>query len=170
MPDNPLAKIQDGLPLGLRFYDTLGKQSRWAYECARGVSHNEYQFTDECYVPPFQVVRLSIASTSFTMTLVCVDDETEYDMSVICPDLVNAISIKTVGIYDYITYKYGHDCCEFPFENVLFYIRLEDGTNTWYSELFRIYSDLDDAETYYRDWTPGSQRWIDGNELRIWTP
>jgi hypothetical protein len=97
---NPLI---NGLHLGLRFYDSEDQQSRYKYTCEKGVNHNEYQYTDNCVMPPFQIVRTPLPATTFDMYLVCVDTEEEFDMSTYCPDMVNSITLKTVGLYDYIT-------------------------------------------------------------------
>ena len=107
--------IKDGLPLGLHFYDTLGKQKRFQYTCLKGVSHMEYQYTDNCTIPPFQIVRASIIGTDISVFLICVDTEEEFDMGTICPALEANISIKTIGTFDYITYPATHACCSLPF-------------------------------------------------------
>jgi len=161
--------IVNGLPLGLRFYDSEDQQSRYKYTCRKGVHHNEYQYTDNCVVPPFQVMRSPIPATAFDMYIVCSDTGTEYHINDICPDLVNSITLKTVGVYDYITYLGVHACCTFPFiVKSLVYIRLEDGTNEWYSEQFWIdpdgVSDYDDDN--YRLWIAGGIR--STPDLRIW--
>lgn len=161
--------IKDGLPLGLRFYDTLGKQKRYQYTCAKGVSHYEYQYADGCTIPPFQLVRGSIASTDISVFLICEDTEEEFDMGTICPALEANISIKTIGSYDYITYPGTHVCCALPFVGqVLVYVRVEDGTNYWFSEFFWIDMDMEDADTYNRLWIPANDRTFDGTQLRIW--
>lgn len=160
--------VKDGLPLGLRFYDTLGKQSRFAYDCRKGVAHWEYQYTDECTLPPFQIVRSPAPATSFEITIVCVDTSEEYVMSAVCPALLADLEVKTIGIYDYITYPGNNACCDFLFAHALVYLVVTDGTNTWYSELFYIDSNMEDVDTYYRLWTPSDSRTFDGIDLRIW--
>lgn len=160
--------VKDGLPLGLRFYDTIGKQSRFQYDCRKGVSHNEYQYTDECTLPPFQLVRQSLPGTSIEVTIICVDTGEEYVMSSLCAALIADITIKTIGVYDYITYKGNNACCTFLFAHALVYLRVEDGSNTWYSELFFIDGNMEDVDTYYRLWTPSDSRTFDGIDLRIW--
>lgn len=171
MGTNRTASVEDGLPLGLRFYDTLGKQKRFTFDCARGVSHNEYQYTDGCVLPPFQVVRATIPSEDIDITLVCVDSGDEYDINTLCPDVISALAIVQVEDYDTIVYKADNDCCSLnlgTYGKILAYLVVEDGTNTWYSELFRMDSGLEDAETYYRDWTPSQHRSYSPTELRIW--
>lgn len=160
--------IADGLPLGLRFYDTLGKQARFKYQCRKGVLHKEYQYTDLCTLPPFQVLRVASPLDTIYVTLVCLDDETEVVLNSVCPALTSSIVIKTIGAVDYISYLAVHDCCNLPFTQALVYIRLEDGVNTWYSEPFWVYGDLEDAATYYRDWSPAEPRTFDNIDLRTW--
>ena len=161
--------VADGLPLGLHFYDTLGKQKRYQYTCAKGVNHYEYQYTDDCVVPPFQLLRSSIESSDISVFLICVDTGEEFDMGTVCPALEANIAIKTIGSYDYITYPGTHACCDFPFSGqMLVYARVEDGVNYWYSELFWIDVETEDVDTYYRLWTPANDRTFDGTQLRIW--
>jgi len=160
--------IVNGLPLGLRFYDSEDQQCRYKYTCIKGVKHYEYQYTDLCSLPPFQIVRSPIPSTTFDLYLVCVESEEEVDVNTICPDLTNSITLKTVGIWDYITYLGVHDCCLFPYDRkTLVYIRLADGTNEWYSELFWIEpTGVDEGDTNYRLWIAGGIRKTP--DLRIW--
>jgi hypothetical protein len=160
--------IVNGLPLGLRFYDSEDQQSRYKYNCRKGVKHREYQYTDNCSLPPFQVLRSPIPATTFQMYLVCLESGTEYDVNTLCPALVGSITLKTVGIYDYITYLGIHDCCTLPFTiKTLVYIRLEDGTNEWYSEEFWIDpSGVASGDTNYRLWIAGGVR--AAPDLRIW--
>jgi hypothetical protein len=163
--------IENGLPLSLRIYDALEKQKRFKYTCAQGILHNEYQYTDNCQMPPFQIKRASDPSTDIDVYIICVDSGTEYDMSTECPDLINDIDIITVGAYDYITYPANHVCCGLGFvTKTLVYLRIEDGVSTWYSELFYIDAGagIGDLDTYYRVWLPGSIRSVDPDDLRIW--
>ena len=160
--------IVNGLPLGLRFYDSEDQQCRYRYTCLKGVKHNEYQYSDACSLPPFQVMRFPIPSVTFDMYLVCVETEAEYDLNTLCPDLVASLTVATVGLYDYITYLGVHNCCTLPFTiKTLVYIRLEDGTNQWFSELFYIDpSGVDSGDTNYRLWIAGGYRV--SPDLRIW--
>ena len=162
--------VVNGLPLGLRFYDSEDQQCKYKYTCRKGVHHREYQYTDDCSVPPFQIVRSPIPEDTFTMTIICSDTAAEYDINNICPDLVNSITLKTIGNYDYITYlgSIAHTCCAFGFQTKsLVYIRLEDGTNEWYSEEFWIDpSGVDTGDTNYRLWIAGGIR--STPDLRIW--
>lgn len=161
--------IENGLPLGLRFYDALEKQKRFKYTCAKGIQHNEYQYTDNCVMPPWQLKRASAISTSIDVFIICVDSGTEWDMDTECPDMISDITLTTVGLYDYITYPASHACCGLPFfVKTLVYLRVEDGTSTWYSELFYLEPGSGGIDTYYRTWLPGSYRSIDPTDLRIW--
>jgi hypothetical protein len=160
--------IVNGLPLGLRFYDSEDQQCRYKHTCQKGVHHNEYQYTDNCSLPPFQIIRNPLPSDMFDMYLHCSDEDIEYDINTLCPDLVASISLKTVGLYDYITYTGVHACCTLPFTvRTLVYIRLEDGTNTWFSEEFYIDpTGVSSGDTNYRLWMIGSNRVAP--DLRIW--
>jgi hypothetical protein len=160
--------VVNGLPLGLRFYDSEDQQCRYKYTCQKGVEHNEYQYSDICSLPPFQIVRNPIPSSTFDMYIVCVESLQEIHVNDDCPDLVNSIELKTVGLYDYISYLGVHTCCALPYSRkTLVYIRLEDGTNEWYSELFWIDpSGVDSGDTNYRLWVAGGVR--STPDLRIW--
>jgi hypothetical protein len=83
-------------------------------------------------------------------------------------DLINSITLKTVGMYDYITYTGVHTCCALGYTNkTLVYLRLEDGTNEWFSEEFWIDpSGVDSGDTNYRLWIAGGIRKTP--DLRIW--
>ena len=160
--------IVNGLPLGLRFYDSEDQQCRYKYTCIKGVQHNEYQYSDVCSLPPFQVMRSPIPSITFDLYLVCVESLQEVHVNDECADLVNSITLKTVGMYDYITYTGVHTCCTLPYtRKTLVYIRLEDGTNEWYSELFWIDpTGVDSGDTDYRLWIAGGIR--KAPDLRVW--
>jgi hypothetical protein len=159
--------IVNGLPLGLRFYDSEDQQCRYKNTCQKN-SHNEYQYADECTMPPFQVMRSPIPEATFDWYIVCVGSDVEYDINDICPDMVNSILLESIGIYDYITYLGIHNCCTLPFNTKsLVYIRLEDGINQWFSELFYINpAGVDTGDTNYRLWTAGGVR--SSPDLRIW--
>jgi hypothetical protein len=162
--------IVNGLPLGLRFYDSEDQQCKWKYTCVKGVKHQEYQYTDNCSLPPFQVLRSPIPAAVFDLYIICVESGTEWHVNDICAPLVASITLKTVGIYDYITYSGNdyHACCAFPFTlKTLVYLRLEDGTNEWFSEEFWIDpSGVDAGDTNYRLWIAGGVR--STPDLRIW--
>jgi hypothetical protein len=160
--------VVNGLPLGLRFYDSEDQQCRYKYTCQKGVQHNEYQYADVCSLPPFQIVRNPIPSSTFDLYIVCVESLQEVHVNDDCPDLVNSIELKTVGLYDYISYLGVHTCCALPYSRkTLVYIRLEDGTNEWFSELFWIDpTGVDSGDTNYRLWIAGGVR--STPDLRIW--
>lgn len=161
--------VENGLPLGLRFYDKLEKQKRFKYTCAQGVLHNEFQYTDNCSVPPWQIKRLADPATTIDVYMICVDSGYEWDLNTECPDMINNIELTTIGLYDYITYPASHSCCGLGiYTKTLVYLRIEDGTNTWYSELFWIDADAVDIDTYYRIWIPGGIRSTNPDDLRIW--
>ena len=160
--------VVNGLHLGLRFYDSEDQQSKYKYTCRKGVHHQEYQYTDNCVLPPFQIMRSPIPSITFDLFIVCSDTGAEVYVNDICMDLINSITLKTVGLYDYITYFGIHDCCNFGFlYKSLVYIRLEDGVNEWFSEEFWIDpSGVDSGDTNYRLWIAGGVRKTP--DLRIW--
>lgn len=162
--------LENGLPLGLRFYDSLEKQKRFKHTCAQGVLHNEYQYTDNCDVPPWQIVRVADPSTTIQVTMICADTGFEWDLNTECPDMITDITLVTIGIYDYITYPATHACCGLGIgTKTLVYLRVEDTVNTWYSEMFFIDPGTGgDLDTYYRAWLPGHIRSVDPNDLRIW--
>jgi len=160
---------ENGLPLSLRFYDALEKQKRFKYTCAKGVKHNEFQYTGNCDFPPWQIVRVASPSVDIDVFVICVESGFEWQMSVECPDMIADITIQTVGVYDYITYFANHDCCGLGIiQKTLVYLRVEDGTDSWYSELFWIDPVITDLDTYYRVWLPGNVRSVDPDDLRIW--
>ena len=159
------------LPLGLRFYDSLEKQKRWHYTCAKGIRHNEYQYADTCDLPPFQIMRTSIPTADCDIYVLCADTGDElFQMSVDCPALLADIQIATVGSYDYVTYPGGHACCNFNVTlKTLVYLRYEDTDNTLYSELFWIEPKAEgDLDTYYRVWLGNNRRSSDPDDLRIY--
>lgn len=160
--------VINGLPLGLRFYDSEDQQCKYKYGCRKGVHHREYQYSDNCTLPPFQIVRFPDPSVAFQMYLVCSDNGVELDVNAACPDLVNSITVKTVGNYDYITYLGIHDCCNLAYtRKTLVFIRLLDGVNEWFSEEFWIDpSGVQTGETNYRLWIAGGIRVAP--DLRIW--
>jgi len=88
--------LENGLPLGLRFYDALEKQKRWKYTCAQGILHNEFQYTDNCDLPPWQIVRAADPSISIQVTMICADDGSEWDLNTECPDMITDITIATL--------------------------------------------------------------------------
>lgn len=160
--------IVNGLPLGLRFYDSEDQQCRYKYGCRKGVHHREYQYADNCSLPPFQIMRTPIPADTFDLYIVCVESLQEVYVNDICMDLINSITLKTIGMYDYITYTGVHTCCAFGYDiKTLVYLRLEDGTNKWYSEEFWIDpSGVDTGDTNYRLWIAGGIRKTP--DLRIW--
>lgn len=160
--------VVNGLPLGLRFYDSEDQQCKYKYTCRKGVHHQEYQYSSECTLPPFQIVRNPDPSDTFDLYIVCVDTGAEIHVNDVCMDLINSITLKTVGLYDYITYLGVHDCCTFGFDyKSLVYLRLEDGTNEWFSEEFWIDpTGVDSGDTNYRLWIAGGRR--SAPDLRVW--
>jgi hypothetical protein len=164
--------VKNGLPLGLRFYDSEDQLSKEKYTCLKGVSHQEYQYTDSCTVPPFQVMRPSSPILTFKIYIICVGTGDEYDMDSECPDMVSNLQVKSVGLYDYITYFATHTCCNLTIfsTRALVTVRLEEvgSTRKWYSEEFYIDpSGVDVIGTSYRLWMAGGIRKVDLTDLRI---
>lgn len=164
--------VSNGLPLGLRMYDSEDQLSDQKYTCSKGVSHNEYQYTDACTVPPFQVVRASSPLSTFKLYLICVGTGEEYDMDTYCPDMVANIELHSVGLYDYIVYPATHTCCNLAMftERALVKIRLEEATGTgkWYSEKFYMDpSGVDVLGTNYRLYMVGGIRASSLTDLRV---
>ena len=163
--------IVNGLPLGLRFYDSEDQRCKYKYTCRKGVHHREYQYSDMCHVPPFQIVRTPIPEDIFDMYLHCSEDDTEIcHINDVCASIVNAIELKTIGWNDYISYFGLEDCsgCSIPITTkTLVYIRLEDTINEWYSEDFWVDpTGVDTGDTNYRLWIAGGIRKTP--DLRIW--
>jgi hypothetical protein len=163
--------VKNGLPLGLRFYDSEDQLSKEKWTCLK-VSHSEYQYTDDCTIPPFQVMRLASPITDFKMYIICVDSGVEYDMDSECPDMVANLEVHSVGLYDYIVYPASHACCNLSMFTLraLVTIRLEEdgGTMKWYSEEFYIDpSGVAVIGDSYRLWMAGGIRSSDITDLRI---
>lgn len=165
--------LSNGFPLGLRMYDSEDQLSDQKYSCLKGVSHNEYQYTDSCYLPPFQVIRPVSHITVFKIYIICVGTGVEYDMDTYCPAMVANLELHTVGLYDYIIYPATHNCCNLGIftERALVTIRLEEvgGTGKWYSEKF--YMDPSGVQVRgsdYRLYMMGGIRTTDLTDLRTW--
>jgi len=158
------------LPLGLRIYDSLEKQKRWKFNLAKGVKHLEYQYCDNCDLPPWQYKRISDPAFDMEVYVLCSDNGNEIaQLTIDCPDAISNIEIATVGEYDYITYPATHDCCGLGvFVKTKVYLKITDGVGTYYSEEFWIDPATSDLDTYYRIWLPGGVRSSDPDDLRIW--
>lgn len=167
-------KINDGLILPFRFYDDINKQMRYRgcgrYETQDMIRHNEYLIVNGCALLPFQIIRPTSVSTTTNLYLVNVNTGVETNItSYVDSDDWN---IETVGEYDYITYYgrieilNGADCA---FDDCIYYAKFNDGTDTWYSELFRV-NDVDAAvETDLRVWSTGRgtyRLWEDSDDIR----
>lgn len=164
-----MTQIENGLPVGLKFYDDLYKQKRFTYECYKGVRHKEYQYTDNCTLPPFQIRRSTDPSTTKELEIICVDTGEVFDLMALYPSIVDNIGIFSIGAYDYILYYGNHDCMNLDIDQkILVYAHFSDGDNDWYSELFWMDPNLTSVEDYYREWTPGQIRKVDSSDLRIW--
>ena len=166
--------LKNGLPLGLRMYDSEDQLSDQKYTCSKGVSHNEYQYTDSCTLPPFQVVRANALISTFKLYVICVGTQEEFDMDTYCPDMVANLQLTTVGLYDYIVYPATHACCNLSIfsERALVTIRLEEvgGTGKWYSEKFYIDpSGVDVIGSSYRLYMAGGIRKASLTDLRVYT-
>jgi hypothetical protein len=153
-------------------YDSEDQLSKEKYTCLKGVSHQEYQYTDDCTVPPFQVIRASSPVTTFKVYIICVGTQVEYDMDNYCPDLVANLEVYSVGLYDYVIYPATHACCNFTLFDVraLVTIRLEEvgGTGKWYSEEFFLEpGDVQVRSDSYRLWSLAGIRTTDLTDLRV---
>jgi len=168
-----MSNLSNGLPLGLRMYDSEDQLSKEKYTCLKGVSHQEYQYTDACSVPPFQVIRESSPITTFKIYIICVGTQEEFDMSTYCAAMVANLEVHSVGLNDYIVYPSTHACCNLTIFDVraLCTIRLEEvgGAGKWYSEEF--YLDPSGVEVVgeaYRLWSMSGIRSVDLTDLRIY--
>lgn len=165
--------VKNGLPLGLRFYDSEDQLSKEKYTCLKGVSHQEYQYTDSCTVPPFELMRPASPLAVFKIYIICVGTGDEYDMDSECPDMVNNLELHSVGLFDYIVYPATHACCNLAMfsARALVTVRVEEvgGSMKWYSEEFYIDpSGVQVQGTNYRLWMAGGRRSVDLTDLRVW--
>ena len=164
-------EINDGLILPFRFYDSLDKQMRYR-GCGRydqdEIVHNEYLISYGCKLLPFQIKRTTDPSETLNLSIVNINTDVETDLTafVVSSDW----DITTVGEFDFITY-FGRNDIEDAgclIDECVYYAKFNDGTYTWYSELFKVVqSGFDSSE--YRIWskTVGSFREWDEDELRI---
>ena len=174
-------EINGGLILPFRFYDNIEKQMRYR-GCGRynqdQIRHNEYLLSYGCRLLPFQIIRVSSVSTTKNLSIVSISTGAETDLT----SSVNAAEwdITTIASYDYITYfgKLDFTDVSCPIENDVFYAKFNDGTSTWYSELFRVVGVGCDegtgvTEENYRMWNKRTSqgdtnyREWDGTDLRI---
>lgn len=164
-----MSNIENGLPLGLKFYDNILKQKRYKYECRKGVMHNEYQYTDLCTIPPFQIRRSYNPIEDKELKIICVDTGEITDLIALLPAIADNIEIQTIGLYDYITYFGTHVCMNLSLDRkALFYATFSDTESTWYSELFWIDPDFEEVTTYYRLWAATNIRDSGAGDLRIY--
>ena len=151
-------EINDGLILPFRFYDALEKQMRYRgcgrYDEQGDIRHNEYLIMPGCRLLPFQIRRAADPSETTNLAIVNVSNDVETDITA----FVNAADweIETIGAYDYITF-FGRneilDGANCALDNCVYYAKFNDGTYTWYSELFKV-MDVDAAvDTDYRIWS-----------------
>ena len=168
-------KINDGLILPFRFYDDVNKQMRYRgcgrYETGDEIIHNEYLITVGCRLLPFQIRRATDPSTTTNLSVVNITTDVETDLTSYVDS--SDWGIETVGEYDYITYfgsseiLDGGNCV---FDNCIYYAKFNDGTNTWYSELFRV-ADVDaEVDNDYRIWSTDRgalRKWEDSDDIRI---
>ena len=164
-------EINSGLILPMRFYSALDKQMRFR-GCGRymqdEIRHNEYLISYGCRLLPFQIVRATDVSTTTNLSIVNIatDAETDLTAAVDADDWV----IETIGEFDYITYLGNNDIDDGGclIDTCNYYAKFNDGTYTWYSEVFKVVqSGFDDTE--YRIWSDarGCFREWDDDELRI---
>jgi len=163
--------INDGLILPFRFYDSIDKQMRYR-GCGRWeqneIRHNEYLISYGCRLLPFQIRRASDPSTTTNLSIVNVHTDVETDLTA---DVAAADwDITTVGEFDHITYFGNNDIEDGGclIDECIYYAKFNDGTHTWYSELFRVVQSGFDA-TEYRIWSKarGALREWDTDDLRI---
>ena len=165
-------EINDGLILPFRFYDALEKQMRFR-GCGRYaeqglIRHDEYLIAYGCRLLPFQIVRATDPSTTTNLSIFNVRDGVETDLTAFVP--AADWDITTVGEWDYITYFGNLDIDDggCPIDTCLYYATFNDGTYTWYSELFNVVQS-GFSSTDYRIWSIaiGAFREWDADELRI---
>ena len=165
--------INEGLILPFRFYDALEKQMRYRgcgrYGTQDEIRHDEYLIVYGCRLLPFQIKRATNPSTTTTLKVINVNTSVETDLTSYVDS--DDWDIRTAGEFDYITYFGNVDILDAGaclFDECIYYATFSDGTNTWYSELFKVIQS-GFTETNYRIWSkaPSSLReWQDG-EYRI---
>lgn len=124
----------------LPWYDSLEKQNHrlwWAYDRVFPLA------TELDKIPPFQIVRSPQTGAAITeFKLIRFEDNVETDI------LLNAqstgLEVATFDDYDLLIYPSTLSLGLAGVEIGAYYLKLSDGTNTWYSEVFTMCDDLSD--------------------------
>jgi len=164
-------EINDGLILPFRFYDSLDKQMRYR-GCGRyeqdEIVHNEYLISYGCRLLPFQIKRATDPTETTNLSIVNINTGVETDLTAD----INAADwdITTHGEFDFITY-FGRNDIEDGgclIDECVYYAKFNDGTYTWYSELFKVVQS-GFSSTEYRIYSKarGAFREWDEDDLRI---
>jgi len=165
-------KINDGLILPFRFYTVQEKQMRYR-GCGRyeqdDIRHNEYLISYGCRLLPFQIVRATSPADTTNLSIVNIMTDAEIDLTA----AIDAAdwSIETIGDVDYITYFGNNDIDDGGclIDECLYEAKFNDGTYTWYSELFKVVQS-GFTSTEYRIWSEARgcfRLWEDADDLRI---
>ena len=167
-------EINEGLILPFRFYSDLEKQMRFRgcgrYDTGDEIRHNEYLIVYGCRLLPFQIVRASDPATTTNLSIVNVNTDVETDLTT----FVDADDwlIETVGENDYITYLGNEEILDgatCAIDNCVYYAKFNDGTSTWYSELFKVVDVEAVEEDDYRIYSTARgcfRIWEDNDDLR----
>jgi len=142
-------KIEYKQPLPFPFYDSLEKQNRYKVQCTE-YTHSEYLIMHGCYILPFQIRRVHNTQVigDITLTAVNITNGAEEDITAHLTNadwnLTNAMLGEGRGQNrDFISY-YGRNKvldgvdCVFN-EGCIYYLKLFDGEDYYYSELFRYF-------------------------------
>lgn len=152
---------QFGLHLPFRFYDSRDKISEKSDFGKRlAIPKSEYLIMPYSLLLPFQIVRPFSVSTTYTLEIYCVDDDSLVeDLS---STMEGKFKTKTIDNLDYITFV-GYD--KLTIEAGGYYAKFSDGTYDYYSENFVIVESNGFGDIY-RSYGSGL-RVVDNATLRI---
>ena len=153
--------INNNLLTVFPIYDSIDKQFH------RSVGNDVCTFkliTSMYRLLPFQFRRAPSVDLITSIKVVCYNEATETE---ILPDIpAGQMHYVTTSGWDYITY-FGSDDLDEVLDAGDFYLKLSDGTDTWYSEVFHVIcDDLDDDS--YRITRRNTYREFDDDELRVY--
>lgn len=94
-------------------------------------------------LPPFQVIKTSALTDPVTLfELISVENGASTD--ILANISVNGLALDSFTGYDVISYT-GTQDLTYPVSTGQYYAKMSDGTNTWFSEVFYIATDLTQA-------------------------
>lgn len=153
--------INNNLLTALPIYDSRDKQFH------RSVNYDVCTFELLCSqyrLLPWQFRRPPSVATITSIKLTCYNEENEYEILADIPS--GDLSYATTSGWDYISYHGAQDLLDtLPCGN--YYLVITDGTDTWYSEVFKVTDAIDDSDNY-RITRDGVYREHDDDELRVY--